>query len=69
MTTTPFLGLVVWNLAEDPYSRTQLASNLNKIDNHDHSNGKGKRIPTAGLTDGAITYAKLDPDLRTLLNI
>lgn len=69
MVVTPYLGLIVWNLTEDPYDRTQLALNWDRIDIHDHSNGKGKQIPTAGMVDGAITYAKLDPDLRALLDI
>lgn len=31
-----------------------------KIDEHDHTNGRGVQIPTAGIEDAAITGAKLD---------
>lgn len=61
--TSPKLGLRVWNSLQDPYDHDQLASNWFKIDQHDHSPGRGVQIPSEGIFDGAITEEKLDPDL------
>lgn len=60
-TTSPNLGLKIWNLLTDPYDHAQLADNWAKVDEHDHSSGKGKQIPTGGIADGAVTAAKIDP--------
>lgn len=43
----------------DPYNHEQLADNHLKIDQHDHTTGKGTQIPSAGIQDGAITTAKI----------
>jgi hypothetical protein len=64
--TTPNLGLIAWTQPSDPYDSEELAENWIKVDQHDHSSGKGKRIGTAGLSDGAITVAKLAPDVQSL---
>jgi len=58
-TTSPSMGLKIWNLLADPYDHTQLADNWAKVDQHDHSEGKGVQIPTGGIADGAISFAKL----------
>lgn len=58
-TTSPSMGLKIWNLLGDPYDHSQLADNWAKVDQHDHSEGKGVQIPTAGIADGAISSAKL----------
>ena len=58
-TTLPNMGLVQWNLGGDTFSHTELANNFAAIDNHDHTPGKGKLIPSAAITDGAITAPKL----------
>jgi hypothetical protein len=59
--TTPYLGLKIWNSSSDPYDHSQQADNWAKVDEHDHSDGKGKQIPTSGIEDAAITAAKIDP--------
>lgn len=58
-TTTPNMSLTAWDTTADPYDHAQQASNFETIDLHDHSAGKGKQIPTAGLTDAAVTTPKL----------
>lgn len=65
MITTPNLGLKVWNLSSDPYNSAQLADNWARVDEHDHTNGKGMQIPTAGIADGAITAPKLASSITT----
>jgi hypothetical protein len=59
MVTLPNLGLTAWNLTTDPYDSGQLATNWKKVDEHDHTSGKGLPITTAAIADGAITAAKL----------
>lgn len=59
MLTLPNLGLSAWNHTLDPYDSVQLAANFAKLDEHDHTLGKGKRITTAAIEDGAITAAKI----------
>jgi hypothetical protein len=61
----PFMGLKVWNLLTDPYDHSQLASNWAKVDQHDHSSGKGVQIPTGGIADGAISSAKIGEEQIT----
>lgn len=58
---TPLMTLKVWNLLSDPYDHEQLASNFIKIDKHDHGANGGTQIQTAGIADGAVTAAKIDP--------
>lgn len=66
--TSPKLGLRVWNEFSDPYNHDQLASNFFKIDQHDHTPGRGVLIPSEGIFDGAISATKLDPDLLARIN-
>lgn len=57
---TPNLQLTVWNNLTDPYNSEQLANNFIKLDQHDHSPGKGAQIDGAtGIKDASITNAKL----------
>lgn len=63
------MGLKIWNLTTDSYNHDELAENLGKLDEHDHSGGKGVQIPTGGIADGSITYAKLGSALKTTLGI
>src|SRR5687767_5517034 len=56
---TTNMGLRSWNTVQDLYDHAQLADNWNKVDQHDHSTGKGVQIPTAGIADNAITAAKI----------
>lgn len=55
---TPRMSLKVWNAGSDPYDHEQLADNFLKLDIHDHSQGRGTQIPSAGIVDGAITVQK-----------
>lgn len=57
--TAPQMGLKVWNLLTDSYDHSQLAENWAKVDQHNHTEGKGVKIPTAGIEDGAISTAKI----------
>lgn len=59
MLTTPNLGLIAWNLPSDPYDSEELAENWIKVDQHDHTSGKGAAITTGAIVDGAITRGKL----------
>lgn len=60
---TKNLGLKVWNNQSDKYNYQELARNWLKVDDHDHSSGNGKQIPTDGIADGSITTRKLDQGL------
>jgi hypothetical protein len=53
------MALNVWNLTTDTFNHTELANNLNKIDVHDHTTGKGVQIPTGGIANLAVTTAKI----------
>jgi hypothetical protein len=57
--TTPNLQLTVWNNLTDPYNSEQLANNFIKLDQHDHSPGKGAPIDGSSIKDASITNAKL----------
>jgi hypothetical protein len=57
--TTPEMSLRVWNLLTDPFDHDQLADNWAKVDQHDHTPGRGVQIPTAGLFDQSVTYNKI----------
>lgn len=67
--TSPKMGLKVWNLLTDPYDHAQLADNWAKVDQHDHTEGKGAQIPTGGIADGAITASKIDPTALPTLSL
>jgi hypothetical protein len=56
---SPNMSLRVWDLSTDGYSHAELAANWNKVDTHDHSPGKGVKIGTSGILNGAITGALL----------
>lgn len=56
---TSNMGLVAWDQGTDPYDHAQLSNNIILVDAHDHTTNKGKRIPTAGLEDQAVTTAKI----------
>jgi microcystin-dependent protein len=53
------IGLRIWNLGQDPYNHQQLADNFAKIDQHDHSPGRGRPLGTSALQDGSITLSKM----------
>lgn len=56
---TPNMGLTTWPAGSDLFDHTELATNFDDIDEHDHSTGKGLQVPTGGLQDGAVTAIKL----------
>lgn len=57
--TTPKMGLNVWDKPLDPYDYVQLANDWNIVDFHDHSPGRGVQISTAGIANGAVGVAQL----------
>lgn len=57
--TTPNMGLVKWTELSDPYDHSQLSGNFQKIDEHDHTAGKGKRLSGASLENEAIDTAQV----------
>lgn len=67
MIITPNMGLVAWNNATDPYDSEELATNFAKLDEHDHTSGKGKQITTGALADASITADKLAPSTFTAI--
>lgn len=58
-TTTTNMALQSWDQVGDIYDHAQLAGNWSKVDQHDHTSGKGLQIPSGGIEDAAITAAKL----------
>lgn len=66
MMNLPKMGLVAWNSSTDVWNHEELANNFRKLDEHDHSSGKGRQIPTGGIEDGAITTNKLSPEASNL---
>jgi len=56
---TPNMGLATWNLLLDPYNFTQLATNWLRLDQHDHTGGRGVQIPMGGIAPGAVGPAQL----------
>lgn len=57
--TTPKMGLIKWTEGTDPYDHSQLATNFQKIDEHDHTSTKGTRLKGASLENEAIDTAQL----------
>lgn len=62
---SPALSLNIWSNSSDPYSHEDLATNFLRIDQSDHSPGRGVQIPTAGIQDQAITISKIAPGAIT----
>lgn len=58
---TPRMSLKVWNAASDPYDHEQLADNFLKLDQHDHSPGRGTLVGGDGIQPGAITSTHIYP--------
>lgn len=57
--TTPNMSLVKWTEGSDPYDHVQLAGNFQKIDEHDHTTGKGVRLVGGSLVNEAIGTAQI----------
>lgn len=62
MEITDKMGLTKWDDLDDPYDHAQLAANWEAVDEHDHSSGKGVRIPTGGIGAGAVTTPNIADD-------
>jgi microcystin-dependent protein len=69
MITSPNLGLLIWNLGSDPYNHEELAENWAKVDQHDHTPGRGSQIGTAAIVDAAVTASKIAPGVVTELSL
>jgi hypothetical protein len=52
--TTTNMGLVKWSELTDPYDHSQLSGNFQRIDEHDHTSGKGARLKGSSLEDESI---------------
>ena len=63
------MNLTLWDDLDDPYDHNELVQNWNKVDSHDHTNGKGAQLPTEALQDEAVTNDKLAPDSVTTVEI
>lgn len=61
---TPFIGIYIPAAGETNYDQS-FASGMNNIDNHDHSGATNKGVPinSSGLSDGSVTYKKLNTDV------
>lgn len=57
--TTPNMSLIKWTEGSDPYDHTQLAGNFQRIDEHDHTSGKGVRLSGSSLVNESIGTAQL----------
>lgn len=51
---TDNMALAVWNLVSDLFDHSAWANNLDKLDAHNHTDGKGLQIPGEGIEDAAI---------------
>src|SRR3954467_12444835 len=58
---SPRMSLKIWNAGQDPYDHEQLADNWLKLDQHDHSQGRGTPIGSDGIREGAITSVHIYP--------
>src|SRR4051812_40036470 len=59
MFITNNMGLITWDAGVDPYNHIELAQNFIKIDDHDHTPGKGHPLPEQGLKDRSVTEIKI----------
>jgi hypothetical protein len=55
------MGLRIWNQLSDLYNHDQLADNWSKVDLHDHTPGRGIRVPAEGIDNEAIIGSKISP--------
>lgn len=63
---TPRMSLKVWNSSSDPYDHEQLADNFLRLDQHDHTPGRGAQITGASIAEGSITSAHIFPGAITV---
>src|ERR1700747_383112 len=56
MIITPNMSLFAWTSSDDDFDHTQLATNFQRTDAHDHTPGKGVLLDgTAAIIPGSIT--------------
>lgn len=67
--TLPNLGLKVWDSPTDPYNSVQLADNFWRIEEHDHTPGRGRPLTAAALPDAMVTTIKLADSAVTTAKI
>lgn len=53
------MGLIKWDSVGDYFSHTGLAANFETIDEHDHTVGKGVKIPNGGLAAGSVGSSEI----------
>lgn len=66
---SPNMGLTEWDGISDTFSYSQIKTNWDKVDSHDHTSGKGVQIPTAGIANSAVTSAKIASNAVTSTQI
>lgn len=69
MQVTNLMGLTKWDQLTDAYDHVELATNWELVDEHDHTTGKGKQIPTGGIVPGAITTNLINNQAVTTVKI
>lgn len=62
------MGLLIPDVGDSDYA-TSVGSSLTTLDTHTHASGSGVQIPTAGITDLAVTTAKLASNAVTTAKI
>lgn len=67
-TTTPSMSLLIPDIGDSDYPDS-IDSSLTTIDTHTHASGSGVQIPTGGITDLAVTSAKLAANAVTTAKI
>lgn len=65
MRTGVNMALSIWDTLPDDYNHTELANNWDAVDQHDHTTGKGKKIPAGGLAANSVTGFELAPNSVT----
>lgn len=70
MLITPNMLLTAWTSSNDQYDHNQLATNWARIDQHDHSAGKGNQINgSTGIVAGSIPGTALAGQTISLSNL
>lgn len=63
--TSTNMSLKVWDDLGDLFNHDELEDNWLAVDTHDHTTGKGLKIPAGGLADNAVTTTILADDAVT----
>jgi hypothetical protein len=65
----PNMNLTQWEALANLFSHSQLAANMQLIDDHDHTDGKGKKVAAGGIDSLAIGTTQLQDDAVTAVKI